>query len=88
MKFVLSGNLLRFANFSSEIEIDGATFGECVRVLVERHPSLAPVLLDGQGSLRSLVRVFLNGDQLVERDPARPVAPRDEVTLITPLAGG
>lgn len=88
MRFVLSGNLLRFASFTNEIEVEGSTFGDCVRALVDRHPPLAPILLDGEGGLRKVVRVFLNGHLLDERDPTRPVANSDEVTLITAIAGG
>ena len=47
MKVVLSGNLMRFASFEKEVEIEATTVGQAIDVLVDRYPDLKSVLLDG-----------------------------------------
>ena len=45
MKFVLSGNLLRFSSFGREVSIDAPTLSDGLFRLCEQCPSLKPVLL-------------------------------------------
>jgi molybdopterin converting factor small subunit len=61
------------------------TTGHLVAVLAERYPALRPALLDEQGQPRRSVLVFV-GDEQVNLD--RPLGERDEVTFLTPIAGG
>jgi molybdopterin synthase sulfur carrier subunit len=88
MKFVFSGNLLRFSGFRREVEIQASTVGQGLSELVTHCPALAPVLLDGQGQLRAVHRLFLNGEQLTGPELERAAQPDDEVTLLTAIAGG
>jgi molybdopterin converting factor small subunit len=88
MTFVLSGNLRRLAGFQNEIEASGTTLGECVDDMVGRNPRLGPVLLDAEGKMRGIIRVFVNGTQLASATPNVPVAAADCVSLITAIAGG
>lgn len=88
MKFVLSGNLLRFSNFQREIEIPAQTVADGITGLVSHVPGLAPILLDGAGALRKVHRLFLNQDQLCGAELARPVGRDDEVMILTAIAGG
>lgn len=88
MKFILSGNLLRFSHFQREFEIVAQTVADGITSLVGNVPSLAPVLLDGAGQLRKVHRVFLNQDQLCGGELARSVGPNDEVMILTAIAGG
>jgi len=88
MKFRVSGNMLRFTNFQDEIEVAGDTVEAGMQMLVGACPQLRPILLDGNGKVRSVHRVFLNGaalplDQLSEKAEAK-----DEVSILTALAGG
>jgi len=64
MKFVLSGNLLRFSGFQKEIQIAAPTVAAGIVELCGSMPSLRPVLLDGAGNLRKVHRLFVNRDQL------------------------
>ena len=88
MKFVLSGNLLRFSGFQKEIPIAAPTVAAGLAELVGSMPGLRPVLLDGAGNLRKVHRLFVNRDQLAGDQLARPVGAGDEVMILTAIAGG
>lgn len=88
MKFVLSGNLLRFSGFRREVEVDASTVEQGLKDLVASHPQLAPVLLDGSGRLRAVHRLFLNGEHLTGLQLSREANASDEITLLTAIAGG
>ena len=88
MKFVLSGNLLRFSKFQKEIDIAAPTVAEGISQLVGTLPQLGPVLLDGAGQLRKVHRLFLNQDQLGSAELARAAGANDEVMILTAIAGG
>ena len=88
MKFVLSGNLLRFSKFQKEIDIPAPTVAEGITQLIGSLPQLGPVLLDGAGQLRKVHRLFLNQDQLGSAELARPAGANDEVMILTAIAGG
>ncbi len=62
-----------------------ATLAGLVAALAERHPSLRDVLLDPAGAPRASVLVFVGDEQA---GPDRPLSEGDEVTLMTPIAGG
>jgi sulfur-carrier protein len=88
MKFKLAGNMLRFSNFQKEIEIAAVTVETAVQSLVEHCPDLRPVLLDGEGRVRQVHRLFLNGEMLPPHELGRQVGSQDEVAIITAIAGG
>jgi molybdopterin converting factor small subunit len=87
MKLIVSGNLMRFTEYQKEIPIDATTVLAALEVLVERYPGLRPVVFDGQGNVRSVHRLHLNGEAIGSQLD-RPLAPDDEVGLLTALAGG
>lgn len=88
MKFKLAGNLLRFSNFQKEIEIAAGTVEMAMQSLVECCPDLRPVLLDGEGRVRQVHRLFLNGEILPSHELGHQVGSQDEVAIITAIAGG
>lgn len=88
MKFSFSGNMLRFVDHNDEVSVDGATVAEGIARLVESYPDLRPVLYDGQGQLRAIHRIFLNGDLLQRSDVGRAVGQDAEISVLTPIAGG
>jgi molybdopterin converting factor small subunit len=88
MKFKMSGNMLRFANFKAEIVIEAGTLDEGIQKLVADHPQLRPVLLDGDGRFRAVHRVFLNGELIAKDALQHPVGAGDEVSILTAIAGG
>ncbi len=88
MRFLLSGNLLRFSGFRNELQIAAPTVEEGLRQLVAGCPGLAPVLFDGEGQFRQVHRLFLNGEQLSRGDLGCASGDDDEVTILTAIAGG
>jgi sulfur-carrier protein len=88
MRFILSGNLLRFSEFQNEIAISAPTVAEGISQLVTTLPKLRPVLLDGAGQLRKVHRLFINQHQLTRDELGRAADADDEVTILTAIAGG
>jgi molybdopterin converting factor small subunit len=88
MNIVLSGNLRRYTDFEGEVELDAASISEALDALVVKFPDLKPVIFDGDGNLRSVHRLFLNGDVLEAGDTNRDLAPTDELGILTAIAGG
>jgi len=92
MKVVFSGTLLRFVNYVKEVELDVANLHECISQLGARFSSLPPVLLNGDGHVRSTHQLFLNGEQ-VESAVIRNAAGcrldgGDTLLILTAIAGG
>jgi len=93
MKVILSGALLRFADYSKEVDVAAPTFAACVTELTTKYPQLKPVLLDGDGGVRMTHQLFLNGEQLTREQRALdgvpvPVADGDTLFILTAVAGG
>lgn len=93
MKVVLSGALLRFVDYTKEVDIGASTFADCIRALIARFPQLKPVLLDGDGGVRLTHQLFLNGEQMAREHRALDGAPvavaeGDTLFILTAVAGG
>ncbi len=88
MKIVLSGNLRRYTDFEGEVEVNAHTILEALNALVQRHPDLQPVLFEGNGRVRSVHRLYLNGDVLEIDEMDRPLDAEDELGILTAIAGG
>ncbi len=95
LKFVFNGLMLRFVDFMKEVEIPAPNFEVALQSLLERYPTLVPVLLDGEGRVRRTHQMFLNGESMERRyysdAQARsqlPVQPGDSVYVLTAVAGG
>ena len=71
------------------LELGGATVGDLVGALVERHPGLGGQLLTPEGELNRFVNVYVNGQDVRYLDgKATAVGERDEVRLLPAMAGG
>ncbi|HSO30295.1 MAG TPA: ubiquitin-like small modifier protein 1 [Candidatus Sulfomarinibacteraceae bacterium] len=71
------------------LDLGGATVGELITALLERHPGLGGQLLTPEGELNRFVNVYVNGQDVRYLDGvATPVAERDEVRLLPAMAGG
>lgn len=93
MKIVLSGALIRFADYTKEIDVEAATVAEGVERLTDRFPNLKDVLLDGDGRVRRTHQLFLNGEQVERGDYPFGTAPlscaqHDTLLVLTAVAGG
>jgi molybdopterin synthase sulfur carrier subunit len=74
---------------AKQLEIDGATVGEVLDVLVAAHPTLRDQLFTPDGDLNRFVNVYVN-DQDIRylQERATPVGPRDTLILLPAMAGG
>jgi molybdopterin converting factor small subunit len=64
---------------------ESCTLAGLVAVLLERHPGLKNALSDGTGHIRPGILVFVGDEQA---GPERALKEGDEVTFLTPIAGG
>ncbi|MEO8208253.1 MAG: MoaD/ThiS family protein, partial [Chloroflexota bacterium] len=49
---------------AKSLQLDGATVGELVTALLERHPGLGGQLLTLEGELNRFVNVYVNGQDV------------------------
>ena len=78
------------AGTSSEtVELgDGSTLGDLTAHLAAAHGhEFSRLLLTGEGVPRDTILIFA-GDEHIEWDPARPLRDGEEVTILSPIAGG
>lgn len=84
-----------FANFREavrgkevELEIDGDTVDDAIRVLLERYPRLAPMTLQ-EGKIKPFVNILLNTEKIGGSDGlSSPIKENDEIALFPPVSGG
>ena len=88
MKIVLSGTMLRFANYNRRIEVEAHNVAAAIQSLTDTYPALKRALLDGQGQLRGVHRLFLNSEMLLPGEMERPLQADDQLDIITAVAGG
>jgi molybdopterin converting factor small subunit len=79
---------MRFASYQKEIEIEASTMEDAFSALVARFPDLRGVLFGADGKLRSVHRVFCNGESVVGTLAQHALGPTDEIALLTAIAGG
>ncbi|HYH97663.1 MoaD/ThiS family protein [Hyalangium sp.] len=95
MKFIFSGTMLRFVDYSHEVEISEPNFELALKGLLAKAPALEGVLLDSNKNLRRTHQMFLNGESMEARyysdaqaRNALAVQPTDSVYFLTAIAGG
>ncbi|WP_394821766.1 MoaD/ThiS family protein [Pendulispora albinea] len=88
MIFRFPGALLRFVDYRREIQFEDSTVEAAVASLIGRHPMLEPVLLDGSGRIRTVHRLFLNGEQFDHGAHRGSLGEGDCIEIVTALAGG
>ena len=88
MNVVLSGNLRRYTDFEGEVELDATSVSEALEAIVAKFPNLRPVVYDADSKLRSVHRLYLNGDVLEGENVDRDLKPTDELGILTAIAGG
>ena len=89
MKVALSGNLRRFTSFEDRVDLDVTSVSEALDLLVERFPDLKPVVFDANGKLRSVHRLYFNGEILADEELGNiTLKANDELGILTAIAGG
>jgi molybdopterin converting factor small subunit len=64
---------------------DPSSVADLVKHLAQNNERLRGVLLDNEGEVRASLLVFVGDEQAGKQ---RPLTDGDEVTLMTPIAGG
>jgi len=83
---VLIPTSLRSYTRVSRVAAIGATLGDVLADLDRQFPGIRFRMLDEQDQLRPHMRVFVNGEAI--RDPAQPLQPTDDVSIVQALSGG
>jgi molybdopterin converting factor small subunit len=78
-----------YAGGQASVRLNGTTVGEAMLNLVEAYPTLRKHLYDQEGTLRSFVNLYLNGEDVRHLAGVdTPLSPGDKLTLIPAIAGG
>lgn len=73
----------------NEINVEAASVGEALGVLVSAHQRVKTHLYQEDGRLRSFVNIYLNDRDIRELDrEATRVAAGDEIAIVPSMAGG
>jgi molybdopterin synthase sulfur carrier subunit len=71
-----------------EVEVEGATVGEALEALFDRHEDLRERITE-DGDLRRFVNVYVAGEDIRFRDGLQTaIAEGEDVTILPAVAGG
>jgi sulfur-carrier protein len=85
----LPTQLREAAGGAGAVSVDGATVGEVLDSLFDRHGELRDRLSDGDGGVRRFVNVYVDGEDIRFGDGLQtPVADGQEVQILPAVAGG
>ena len=88
-KILIPTPLRPFTDKQDSVDVTGATVGELLADLTQKHAGLKAHLYNEQGALRSFVNVYVNDEDIRYLDDlATPVAAGDELSIIPAVAGG
>ena len=74
---------------AAEIEADGGTVAEVVHSLETLHPGIAERLLDGEGTLRRFINLYVNDEDVRFQDGLSTQVPdQGTLSIIPAVAGG
>ncbi len=88
MNISFSGTLLRFVDFQKSIDLEARSVAEALAAVVDRFPRAKPVIYDGDGKVRQVHQIFVNGKQVRADELNQSLAASDRVDLLTAIAGG
>lgn len=87
---VISMHLKEYTGNSNEFDmVDVASMKDLVRALDARFPGISDRLLDDQGNVRRYVNIFIDGEDIRERDGLlTTLRGAKEVVILPSVAGG
>ena len=81
--------LRRFTSGDAKVTVSGASVGEVLDALENAYPGIGERLRDDSGQIRRFVNVFVNGQNVRDRDGVETsLSMGDEVGIIPAMAGG
>ena len=85
----LAKGLRAHVDAPSTVSVCGATAREVVNELVHLHPALGKFVLDDARRLRRHVNIFINDEQIVDRDQLSDrVQDGDRIHILPAVSGG
>ncbi|MFQ5512939.1 MAG: MoaD/ThiS family protein [Myxococcota bacterium] len=73
---------------AAEVAVDGGSVRECLDAVEGAYPGFRELLFEADGSLHRFTKLFHNGEPLAPDALDEPVAPQDEIAVMSPIAGG
>lgn len=81
--------LRKFTDNQESISVEGATVGEALSQLTERHPELRGRIFTDDGSVRRFVNIFANSEDIrFQENLETAVSDGDTVSIVPAIAGG
>jgi molybdopterin synthase sulfur carrier subunit len=81
--------LRRFTGGEAKVVVAGSSVADVLDALEAAHPGIGERLQDDSGQLRRFVNVFVNGQNVRDRDGVETrLSAGDEVGIIPAMAGG
>jgi sulfur-carrier protein len=81
--------LRRYTDGAAQVKASGSTVASLLDDLEAQHPGLKERICESDGQIRRFVNVFVNGENVRDRDGAETaVKAGDEVGIIPAMAGG
>ena len=78
-----------YAGGRNEVPVNGGSVEQALAALVREAPELRPHLLAEDGSLRSFVNLYLNGEDVRTKNGlATSLKDGDELKVVPAIAGG
>lgn len=78
-----------YVNGQAEVAVSGATVGEAMEDLMRQFPAFRPHLYKNDGTLRSFVNLFLEGQNVRDlQGMDTPLQPDSVLNLVPSIAGG
>jgi molybdopterin synthase sulfur carrier subunit len=81
--------LRKLTDGQEEVSVDGATVGEALAALDDKHPGIKARLFDDSGNIKRFVNIFANDEDIrFLENLDTPVQDSDEVSIVPAIAGG
>ena len=85
----LARGLRAHVDAPESVVVEGRTVREALDALIAMHPELRRFVLDDAERLRRHVNIFVNSEQLVDRETlADPIAGGDQLHILPAVSGG
>ncbi len=81
--------LRKLTNNQDEVKIEGSNVADVLKNLNEAHPGIGERLVDGDGTIRKFVNIYVNDEDVrFLQNTDTQLKDGDEVSIIPAIAGG